>query len=182
MTKTLPVNKNHSAKNANFFNNFVVEGIDQNGRTSLRQIVSNDKQGRPSLINVNSDRDNPSSAGAGSSLKFVRKSELSQDMFENKSVISIRGDKEVSIKYGASEQMAAQIAANFNFSLTVPPQKKPMIDFKAQGGNTSDILNMSVKESMMNTNKNPMISPNTNTNGSNNGGGNNPAKRHIMTE
>ena len=54
-------------------------------------------------MNVNSDRDNPSSAGAGSSLKFVRKSELSQDMFENKSVISIRGDKEVSIKYGASE-------------------------------------------------------------------------------
>lgn len=78
--------------------------------------------------------------------------------------------------------MAAQIAANFNFSLTVPPQKKPIIEFKSQGGNTSDILNMSVKESMMNTNKNPMISPNTNTNNSKYGGDNNPAKRHIMTE
>ncbi len=42
-------------------------------------------------------------------------------MFENKSVISIKQDREVSIKYGASEQLAAQIAANFNFSLTVPP-------------------------------------------------------------
>ena len=48
MTKTLPVQK-HSAQN-NFFNNFVVESVDQNGRTSLRQIVSTDPQGRTSIL------------------------------------------------------------------------------------------------------------------------------------
>ena len=87
----------------------------------MRQIVASDRQGRPSNVNQIPHLDNPSSAGSGPSLKFVRKSELSQDMFENKSVISIKQDREVSIKYGASEQLAAQIAANFNFSLTVPP-------------------------------------------------------------
>ena len=66
--------------------------------------------------------DNPSSAaGSGPSLKFVRKSELSQDMFSNRSVISINQNKEVSIKYGASEQAAAQLSAAFNLSMTVPP-------------------------------------------------------------
>ena len=41
MTKTLPVQKD-SAK-SNFFSNFVIESVDQEGRTSLRQIVSTDK-------------------------------------------------------------------------------------------------------------------------------------------
>ena len=47
-------------------------------------------------------------------------------MFENRSVISIRGEnKEVSIKYGASGEIAAQLAAQF--SHTVPPQKNTII-------------------------------------------------------
>ena len=115
MTKTLPLTKD-SAK-SNFFNNFVVEGVDSNGRTSLRQIVGTDNQGRPSILG-GTDRDNPSS---GTSLRFVRKSELSQEMFSNRSVISINQNKEVTIKYGASEQAAAQLAAQFNYSMTVPP-------------------------------------------------------------
>ena len=41
MTKTLPIGKD-SAK-TNFFNNFVVESIDENGRTSLRKIVGTDR-------------------------------------------------------------------------------------------------------------------------------------------
>ena len=45
----------------------------------------------------------PSSAGSGPSLRFVRKSELSADVFSNKSVISIKGEREVSVRYGASE-------------------------------------------------------------------------------
>ena len=42
-------------------------------------------------------------------------------MFCNRSVISINQNKEVSYKYGASEQAAAEIAAQINLSLTVPP-------------------------------------------------------------
>ena len=71
----------------------------------------------------------------------MRKSELSQDMISNKSIISIKGDREVTYKYGASEKVAAEIAAQF--SMTVPPQNKPILD--------QDALNMSVKESLMNT-------------------------------
>ena len=123
MTKTLPLTKD-SAK-SDFFKNFVVEGVDSNGRTSMRQIVSTDNHGRPSVLNSNqaaADFDHQSAGGgSGNNLKFVRKSELSQDMFSNRSVISINQNKEVSIKYGASVQAAAQIAAQINLSLTVPP-------------------------------------------------------------
>ena len=130
MTKTLPLTKD-SAK-TDFFKNFVVESVDNQGRTSMRQIVSTDNQGRPSVLNSNgaaADFDPQSSGGgSGANLKFVRKSELSQDMFCNRSVISINQNKEVSYKYGASEQAAAKIAAQINLSLTVPPQKKPIFE------------------------------------------------------
>ena len=106
MTKTLPLQSNSSAKN-NFFNNFVVESLDQNGRTSLRQIVSTDTNGRQSILNAQAAQDQlASSHGAsGPSLRFVRKSELSHDIYSNKSVISIKGEAkgDVKIKYGASE-------------------------------------------------------------------------------
>ena len=150
-----------------------MESEDKNGRTSLRQIIATDSQGRPSLLNKLSDRDaNPSSAGSGQALRFVRKSELSQDLFSNRSVISIKGEKEVSIKYGASEKMAAQLVAQINFSYTVPPQSKPIMDLHHQ----QDSLNMSLKESMT-TGKNPMISPNTNT-----AGGYGDGQKRHMTE
>ena len=159
MTKTLPLEKKNSVK-LNFFNNFVIESVDQNGRTSLRQVISTDRQGRPSILNPQqSDRDNPSSGGSGPSLKLVRKSELSQDMFENKSVISIKGEKDVSYKYGvSSDQLAAQLAANLNYSMTAPPKHSNAMIKEMQ--NAVD-RNESVKESLMNTLKNPMISPNT---------------------
>ena len=93
---------------------------------------------------------------SGPNIKFVRKSEISQEIYENKSVISIGGDRKVSIKYGASAQLASQIAANLDFSLTVPPQKKPLIDLKAPSDNAETL---SVHESLMNTGNNPMITP-----------------------
>lgn len=65
----------------------------------------------------------------------------------------------MTVKYGASGDKAALIAAQMNFSMTAPPQKQPIIDL--QGSNNNDTFNMSVKESLMNTNKNPMISPQT---------------------
>ena len=82
-------------------------------------------------------------------------------MFENRSVISIRGEnKEVSIKYGASGEMAAQLAAQF--SNTVPPQKNAIITDlqprQEQTDNASD-------QQLLNTLKNPMISPQTNGTG-----------------
>ena len=80
-----------ASKTAAFFNNFVIEGIDQKGRTSMRQIVQSDGRGSAAAGSV------------GPNIKFVRKSELSQDMYSNKSVISIKGEsREVSIRYGAS--------------------------------------------------------------------------------
>ena len=80
-----------------------MESEDQNGRTSLRRIVSNDREGRSSIIHSINDCENPGSARSGPSLRFIRKSELSQDLFSNKSVISIKQDGGVSFKYGASE-------------------------------------------------------------------------------
>ena len=49
-------------------------------------------------------------------LKFVRKSDLSQTLYSNKSVISIKGgdNGEVSIKYGVNVEQAAQIAAKLD--------------------------------------------------------------------
>ena len=41
MVKTLPPQK--SSAQATFFNNFVVESTDRNGRTSLRQIIATDR-------------------------------------------------------------------------------------------------------------------------------------------
>ena len=35
-------------------------------------------------------------------LKFVRKSELSQDFLTSKSIISIKGDNQVEYKYGSA--------------------------------------------------------------------------------
>ena len=48
MSKTMG-GKGAAGNTADFFNNFVVEGVDQNGRTSMRQIVSADRNGRPSV-------------------------------------------------------------------------------------------------------------------------------------
>jgi len=75
---------------ADFFNNFVVESVDPNGRTSMRQVeVGSGNKAR------------------ASTLKFVRKSDLSQTLYSNKSVISIKGGAndeaaKVSIKYGVN--------------------------------------------------------------------------------
>ena len=93
--------------------------MDQNGRTSLRQIVTRDRDGRPSLLNVNQTSNQLSSAQSGPSLKFVRKSDLSQDIYSNKSVISIKGEREVSIKYGAAT--TEELHQNLNFSYTQAP-------------------------------------------------------------
>jgi len=101
-------------------------------------------------------------------------------------VISIRGDKEVSIKYGASAQLASQIAANMDFSLTAPPQKKPhiminssAIDFKSPSvANVNNAESLSVKESLMNTQNNPMITPNS----INHLGGGGSGVKRITTE
>ena len=111
---------------------------------------------------------------SGPNIKFVRKSEISQEIYENKSVISIGGDRKVSIKYGASAQLASQIAANLDFSLTVPPQKKPLIDLKAPSDNAETL---SVHESLMNTGNNPMITPHSVNQGTGSG-----AKRPVNTE
>ena len=39
-----------SAAQLNFFNNFVIESVDHKGRTSMRQIVTQDNNGRASVI------------------------------------------------------------------------------------------------------------------------------------
>ena len=39
-----------SAAQLNFFNNFVIESVDHKGRTSMRQIVTKDNNGRASVI------------------------------------------------------------------------------------------------------------------------------------
>lgn len=121
-----------TTKTAAFFNNFVIEGVDQNGRTSLRQIVQSDGGG------------SSKAASGGPNIKFVRKSELSLDIYSNKSVISIKGEsREVSIRYGASAQLAAQIAANMAFSMTVPPQKNnKILDFKVAGEQAPETLSV----------------------------------------
>ena len=50
----------------------------------------------------------------GINLKFVRKSDLSQTIFTNRSIISIKGDEkgkvEVQYEYGADEQVLKQLA------------------------------------------------------------------------
>ena len=72
----------------NFFNNFVVESVDHRGRTSMRQIVTQERQGRPSIIqNQLSGTTSELRPSHGQHLKFIRKSELSQDLFSNKSII-----------------------------------------------------------------------------------------------
>ena len=120
MSKTIG-GEGAAGNTAEFFNNFVVESVDKNGRTSMRQIVSSDRNGRPSVHRLVDQGEHPNSVCSGPNIKFVRKSEISQEIYENKSVISIGGDRKVSIKYGASAQLASQIAANLDFSLTVPP-------------------------------------------------------------
>lgn len=78
-------------------------------------------------------------------------------MFSSKSVISIKGDQEVSIKYGAGAQEAAQLAALMDRRMTAAPQKSEL----GAVSHAADPLDMSVKESLMNTFKNPMVSPQT---------------------
>ena len=41
----------NSQKSIEFMKSMMIESIDQEGRTSLRQIMTNDKEGRPSLLN-----------------------------------------------------------------------------------------------------------------------------------
>lgn len=110
---------------------------------------------------INDFEPNSSAGGvSGPSLKFIRKSELSQEIFSNRSVISInQQSKEVSFKYGASEGVAAQIAAQINFSMTAPPQKNNLFEMQILRDGQMDSQNSSVKESLMNTQKNPIITP-----------------------
>ena len=58
--------------------------------------------------------------------------------------------------------------------MTAPPQKKPIIDLKATSDNNDTL---SVKDSLMNTANNPMITPNSINPGTGSG-----AKRVIATE
>lgn len=55
----------------------------------------------------------PTSSAAGQGLRFVRKSDLSNDVFTNKSVISIKGGSKgaVEYKYGADAQLVNMLAA-----------------------------------------------------------------------
>ena len=46
-----PMNAVDSKNSAEFFKNFMIESIDQEGRTSLRQIMKSDKGGRTSHLN-----------------------------------------------------------------------------------------------------------------------------------
>ena len=50
--------------------------------------------------------------GGQNALKFVRKSDLSQDIFTNRSVISIKGNSKgaVEYKYGANENIINMLA------------------------------------------------------------------------
>lgn len=63
-----------------------------------------------------------------------------------------------------------------NFSMTAQPQNKAIIDL--QSLDEDNTFNMSAKDSLMNTNKNPMMSPGTTAHA---GGFGDAQKRH-MTE
>ena len=96
--------KKNSQQSADFFKNFVIESVDQEGRTSMRQVMKSEREGRASIINqfkMASDGNIMNSSLTGQNLKFIRKSDLSQDLFTNKSVISIKGAKngEVEVQY-----------------------------------------------------------------------------------
>ena len=66
--------------------------------------MKSEREGRASIINqfkMASDGNIMNSSLTGQNLKFIRKSDLSQDLFTNKSVISIKGAKngEVEVQY-----------------------------------------------------------------------------------
>ena len=50
-------------------------------------------------------------------LKFVRKSELSQDFLTSKSIISIKGENQVEYKYGSAQQVVEALAEQMKYSI-----------------------------------------------------------------
>ena len=107
--------------------------MDNAGRTSLRQIVKTEGEGRTSLIglsNANASSLSKLTTGfnSGDKLKLVRKSELSQEFLTSKSVISIKGENQVEYKYGSAQQVVEAIAEQMKFSLTAPAKEAPIFD------------------------------------------------------
>ena len=100
-----------------FIQNLAIEGVDKQGRTSLRPITQSILKGRPSILNsgldsvgsqigsgihggtVASGKNARTSQLTGNNLKFIRKSDLSQGFLDSKSIISIKGEKEYEFKF-----------------------------------------------------------------------------------
>ena len=69
----------------------------------MRQIVKTEAEGRTSAIGLTNQTSLAYSKQTGEVLKFVRKSELSQDFLTSKSIISIKGENQVEYKYGSAQ-------------------------------------------------------------------------------
>ena len=118
---TFPISSSVPPKQAafhqEFFKNFVVESVDNTGRTSMRQIVKTEAEGRTSAIGLSNQHVSATSKQTGEMLKFIRKSELSQDFLTSKSIISIKGENQVEYKYGSAQHVVEALAEQMKFSI-----------------------------------------------------------------
>ena len=100
----------------------------------------------------------------GMNLKFIRKSDLSQTIFTNRSIISIKGDAkgkvDVQYEYGADEQVLKQLAQQLQFSVTEKHHAQDSFLELPKSG--SNVQNMTFKEKPPNPSPGMMVKPQPN--------------------
>lgn len=114
---------------------WMIDSVDDKGRMSLRPVVigaDRESTGYDLKTTDMANSANPKPIPRPSAIKFMRKSDLAPSLLENKSVISIKGERDFEYRFakGALSQSESPLLENESHesktkqSLTAPQQKE----------------------------------------------------------